>query len=97
MSFPKIAPVSADGKHFVKNFTSPQSKGSLQSQHFSDEEAKRVNLPAGFHASLAERGEETLPASVTEEDGLAVVATIHHMIDGTFVFNASFANHASAL
>ena len=41
--------------------------------------------------NYSSKSEEVL---IIEEDGLAALAVIQHMADGTFLFNAQLAHHA---
>jgi hypothetical protein len=46
-----------------------------------------VDLPAGFLAGLAEGKEKALTVEVVLENGFTAVAAIHHMIDGSGIFD----------
>ena len=52
-----------------------------------------MDLPAGLFARLAEGEEELLAVKIVLEDGLAMIPTIHHMVDGTGIFDAQLAGH----
>ena len=52
-----------------------------------------MDLPVGLGAGLAQGMQEELPVLVIAKDVLAVIAPIHHMIDGPFVLNPEFPRH----
>jgi len=49
-------------------------------------QAPGMNLPAGFGAGFAQRGEELLPVVIVAEDRLAMITPIHHVIDCARIF-----------
>ena len=55
-------------------------------------QAKRIHLPAGFVAGLAQRAEEALPILIIPENRFPPVPAIHHMINRPAIFNAEFAS-----
>jgi len=60
-------------------------------------EAKGVDLPLRLGASLTEAVKESLSARIIGEDGLAAVAAVHDVIDGTRIFQAQLASHADSV
>ena len=52
-----------------------------------------MDLPVGLGAGLAQGMQEELPVLVTAKDVLAMIVSIHHMIDGPFVLNSEFPRH----
>ncbi len=56
-----------------------------------------VNLPAGLGANFAQRGKEPFSVGVVVENRLAVVATIHHMINRTGIFQPQLPGHDDGL
>ena len=59
-------------------------------------EAVGVDLPRGFAARLAERGEKATAVVVIAEDGLAMIAPVHHMVDRTRIFHSELAGHVAS-
>ena len=56
-------------------------------------QAERVHLPVGLGTALAQGFQETLPVSIVLEDGIPPIPTIHHMINGSFIFDSQLARH----
>jgi len=54
-------------------------------------------LPIRFGAGLDERHEEPLPIQIVVGNGLASIAAIHDVVDGTRILDAQLATHAPAL
>jgi hypothetical protein len=57
-------------------------------------QAISMNLPTGFRARFAQRFEEQFTIGIAFEDVFTAVATIHHVVNGAFIFNAQFARHS---
>jgi len=58
------------------------------------QESKGVDLPRRLGASLTEAVKESLPVLLIGEDGLAALAAVHDVIDGTRIIQAQRASHA---
>ena len=56
-------------------------------------QAVGMNLPSGFLTRLGQGLEKVLPIHVVQKDVFAAVATVHHMINGTGIFDSDFARH----
>jgi len=56
-----------------------------------------MHLPTRFPAILAQSGKKLKPAFVIPEDVLALVSTIHDVINRSGVLNAEFSRHLLAL
>jgi hypothetical protein len=54
----------------------------------------RMHLPVRLLARLPEGGKEQFPVRVISKDGLPPVATIHHVIDSSWIFDPDFPRHA---
>jgi hypothetical protein len=52
-----------------------------------------VNLPVRLGASLGERLDKALAIRIINEDGLAPVAAIHHVVDRAFILDSQLAGH----
>ena len=61
------------------------------------QEAKGVDLPLRLGASLTGPVKESLPVRIIGEDGLAAIAAVHDVIDGSRVFQAQVASLAESL
>jgi hypothetical protein len=53
-----------------------------------------MDLPAGLAAWLVQRLQKTPPIQIVTKDWLTPVAAIHHMVNGTGVFDTQFTRHA---
>jgi hypothetical protein len=51
-------------------------------------ETIRMDLPRSLVAGLAEREQKTLAVEVILENGFAVIAAVHEVIEGTGIFDA---------
>jgi hypothetical protein len=60
-------------------------------------QAIRMNLPVGLGATLAEGIQKELTILFVLENGLLMVASIHHMINCAFIFHSKFARHGPIL
>jgi hypothetical protein len=60
-------------------------------------QTKGMYLPAGFGASLAQRGEEPLPILIIAENGFPPVAAAHHMINRAGILDSNLARHAGTM
>ena len=49
-----------------------------------------VNLPAGLHASFAERAHERAPIVVVAKDRLTMIAATHQVVDSSRIFDAQW-------
>ncbi len=56
-----------------------------------------MDLPLRLGASLTEAVKESLAVLVIGEDGLAAIAAVHDVIDGTRIFQAQLACHADSV
>jgi len=56
-------------------------------------QAERMHLPIGLDAAFDPGFQKTLPIPVVLEDGLASVATVHHVINGSRVLDSQLARH----
>ena len=56
-----------------------------------------MHLPVRLGTSLGERGEKAFVIEVVAEDGLAMVATIHDVINRAGIFDAQLARHGNPL
>lgn len=52
-----------------------------------------MDLPISLGASLGESFEETFVIGIVEEDRLATVTPVHHMINRSGIFDAQGAGH----
>jgi hypothetical protein len=52
-----------------------------------------MHLPIGFLARFGQRLDEIVPIHIVQKNVLAPVSPAHHMVHGTWIFNASFARH----
>ena len=53
-----------------------------------------MNLPAGLLTRMSEREEELLAIQIVLEDGLAVIAAIHDVVNRSRIFDAQLTGHA---
>lgn len=60
-------------------------------------DTKHIDVPVGHGASLVERGEKASVIQVVAENRLTVVATIHHMVNPTGIFDGQLAGHDKPL
>ena len=56
-----------------------------------------MDLPAGLLTRLSEREEKLLAVEVVLEDGFAMIAAIHHMVDRSGIFEAQLTGHGFGL
>jgi hypothetical protein len=60
-------------------------------------EAKSMDLPAGFLASLAQRLQKIMPVDIAQIDGLPTVAPAHDVVHGTRILDACLPWHSVTL
>src|SRR5579883_146370 len=59
-------------------------------------QAKGMHLPVGLFARFFQCAEKQLLIRVRDENPLAMIAAIHHMINGAWILNAYLASHCKA-
>ena len=57
-------------------------------------ETERMNVPAGFHATLGQGSQKTLPICVVAVNRLAMIPAIHDVVDRTGIFHSELASLA---
>src|SRR6266446_893078 len=60
-------------------------------------EAPGMDLPVGFGARLTECSNEQLAILVATEDIFAMIAPVHHVINGPLVLDSEFTSHGETM
>src|SRR5678809_585545 len=95
-----VAPIEPRSIRAEKPFHASDQVGQWCLDHqmkMVEHQTKRVNLPLGFSARLAQCFKKSKAIAIVHKDRFAPISTIHHVIDGARIFHAQFASHRASL